>query len=413
MSAAGAELAYPRSGVASRLGRAAGVLTLPVRGLVVSRLIILAAGIAGALTVPRRLDWQAFDPTHLTTRLGALGDVLAAPAVRWDSIHYLAIAQHGYTRPSEAVFFPLYPLVIRALGMLVGSDVVAGVLISVVSMAVALTMLHRLTELELGRKAADCAVLLIAFAPLSFFFSAVYTEALFLALSIGSVYAARRQRWWLAAVLAGMAAVTRVTGVVLVIPLAIMRLQHSRRLDRGLTSVLLVPAALAGYLAFTAAKGFGALAPVTEQTGATHQHLLTGPIDTLVLAVRAAFSGVGSLASVPPYEPSLSGPFSGGAESILLLAVLAISVAALVAACRRLPVAYGAFAATALLVSVSSPVAGQPLHSLDRYTLTIFPLWMAAGAWLAERRLTRAVGLVGAALLAFFTFQFATWAFVA
>jgi len=413
MSAAGAELAYPRSGVASRLGRAAGVLTLPVRALVVSRLIILAAGIAGALTVPRRLDWQAFDPTHLTTRLGALGDVLAAPAVRWDSIHYLAIAQHGYTRPSEAVFFPLYPLVIRALGMLVGSDVVAGVLISVVSMAVALTMLHRLTELELGRKAADCAVLLIAFAPLSFFFSAVYTEALFLALSIGSVYAARRQRWWLAAVLAGMAAVTRVTGVVLVIPLAIMRLQHSRRLDRGLTSVLLVPAALAGYLAFTAAKGFGALAPVTEQTGATHQHLLTGPIDTLVLAVRAAFSGVGSLASVPPYEPSLSGPFSGGAESILLLAVLAISVAALVAACRRLPVAYGAFAATALLVSVSSPVAGQPLHSLDRYTLTIFPLWMAAGAWLAERRLTRAVGLVGAALLAFFTFQFATWAFVA
>src|ERR1700761_5350744 len=109
MSAAGAELAYPR-----------------------------AAGGAGALTVPRRLDWQAFDSTHLTTRLGALGDVLAAPAVRWDSIHYLAIAQHGYARPTEAVFFPLYPLLIRALGLLVGSDVVAGVLISMVSAAAAL-----------------------------------------------------------------------------------------------------------------------------------------------------------------------------------------------------------------------------------------------------------------------------------
>ena len=124
-------------------------------------------------------------------------------------------------------------MLIRALGLLVGSDAVAGVVISVVSTAAALIMLHRLTELELGRKAADSAVLLIAFAPLSFFFTAVYTEALFFALSLGSVYAARRERWWLAAVLAGMAAVTRVTGVVLVIPLAIMRLRHTRRLKRG------------------------------------------------------------------------------------------------------------------------------------------------------------------------------------
>ena len=109
----------------------------------------------------------------------------------------------------------------------------------------------------------------------------------------------------------------------------------------------------------------------------------------------------------------MGGPFSGGAESILLLIVLAISAAALVAAFRRLPLAYGAYAGAALLMCISSPVVGQPLHSLDRYTLTIFPLWMAAGAWLAERRLIRAVVLVGAGLLAFFTFQFATWAFVA
>ena len=413
MSAAGAELAYPRSRVAGRLGRAVGVATLPVRVLVASRLIVLGAGIAGALTVPRRLDWQPFDPTHLTTRLGALGNVLAAPAIRWDSIHYLAIAQHGYTRPGESVFFPLYPLLIRALGLAVGSDPVAGVVISAVSLAAGLIMLHRLTELELGRNAAGGAVLLLAFAPLSFFFTAVYTESRFRALSLGSFYAARRERWRLAAVLAAMASITRVTGVVLVIPLAIMRLRHARRLERGLAWVLLVPAALAGYVAFTAAKGFGAFAPVTEQTGATHQHLLTGPIDTIVLAVRWAFAGVQSVATVAPYQPSVSGPFSGGAENIMLLAVLAIGLAALVGAFRRLPVAYGAYAVTALLVCISSPVVGLPLHSLDRYTLTIFPLWMAAGAWVAEHRLTRAVVLVGAALLAFFTFQFATWAFVA
>jgi hypothetical protein len=413
MSATTAKLAYPRGALADRLGRLAGAAPLAIRALLASRVLVLAAGIAGALAVPRRLDWTAFDPTHLTSRLGALGDVLAAPAVRWDSIHYLAIAEHGYTRPADAVFFPLYPMLIRVLGYVVSSDPVAGVAISAASLIAALTLLYRLTRLELGERAASAVVLLIAFAPLSFFFTAVYTESLFLALSLGSLYAARRERWRLAAVLGGLAAITRVTGVALVVPLVIMRLTRPWRLERGLGWILLVPGALAGYLAYTAARGFGALAPVTQQTSAQHQHLLTGPLDTIVLAVKAAFWGMRSLATVPPYDPSLAGPFSGGAQNVLLLGVLVICIAALVAACRRLHPAYGAYAAVALLMCISSPVAGQPLKSLDRYALTIFPLWMAGAAWIEERRLTRVAVLVSAALLAFFTFQFATWAFVA
>ena len=78
----------------------------------------------------------------------------------------------------------------------------------------------------------------------------------------------------------------------------------------------------------------------------------------------------------------------------MLLAVLVIAVLALVVAFRRLPLAYGAYAGAALLVCIWSPVAGQPLKSLDRYTLTIFPLWMAAGAWMSERRPVRVTLLV-------------------
>jgi predicted membrane-bound mannosyltransferase len=71
------------------------------------------------------------------------------------------------------------------------------------------------------------------------------------------------------------------------------------------------------------------------------------------------------------------------------------------------------YAALSLLICISSPVAGQPLKSLDRYVLVIFPLWMAAGAWVARRRLTRAAVIFSAALLAFYTYQFTTWAWVA
>ncbi|MBV9464993.1 MAG: hypothetical protein JO169_02655, partial [Solirubrobacterales bacterium] len=67
----------------------------------------------------------------------------------------------------------------------------------------------------------------------------------------------------------------------------------------------------------------------------------------------------------------------------------------------------------ALAVSLSSPVIGEPLAAFDRYALTIFPLWMAAGAWIAERRLTRPAVLAGGALLAFYTFWFSSWSFIA
>jgi mannosyltransferase PIG-V len=399
------------------LGRLVGAVAhtpLPVGALLTSRLIVLGAGVAGALADPRRVGWwPAGDPTRITERLGAVGNVLAAPAVRWDSIHYLGIAQHGYTSAPSTVFFPLYPLLVRALGFLVGSDAGAGVAISLAAFAAALMLLHRLTELELGRRAADATVLLLAFAPLSLFFSAVYTESLFLAVSVGSLYAARQRRWKLACALGCLASATRVTGAGLVLPLAIMYLRERRGLDRRAAWLIGVPAGLTAYLGYAALRGYGFLAPFAAQTGAEHGHQMTGPVQTLVSAVQAAAAGAHSILSQPIYQPSIGGPFADGAESILLLGVLGLAVAAGVLVIRRLPIHYGAYALGTLLVCTWSPVAGQPLKSIDRYTLTIFPLWMAAGVWLSERRLLRPVVLVSAGLLAFWTFQFATWAWVA
>ena len=413
MSATSPEVAYRRTRISDRLGRLAVVCPVPLRAFVLSRLIVAGAGVASALAVPRRGGWATFDPLGISTSLGAVGNVLAAPAVRWDSIHYLAIAEHGYAQAGDTVFFPLYPLLARALGYVLGSAPLAGIVISAVSFAVALALLHRLTELELGPRAADATVWLLALAPLSFFFTAVYTESLFLALSIGAVYAARRERWTVAAALGGLAAVTRVPGVLLVIPLTAMYLREHRRPGRQLGSILLVPAALGCYLGYLTARGFGPLAPILQQTDTQHNHNVTGPIATILGAVRAAAAGLRWLDVRHIYQPTLAGPFSGSTESIVLLGVLAIAALALVATVRRLPLAYGAYATAVLLVCTWSPVDGQPLKSVDRYTLTIFPLWMAAGAWIAERRLTRATLLVSAGLLAFWTFQFATWAWVA
>lgn len=101
-------------------------------------------------------------------------------------------------------------------------------------------------------------------------------------------------------------------------------------------------------------------------------------------------------------------------ESLIPLAVLIGAIAALVLAFRRLPRPYGVYGLLFLLVSIASPTLVQPLQGLDRYVLVDFPMWMAAGSWLASRPVAlRFTVPVGAALLAFYAFEFGRWAFIA
>ncbi len=162
--------------------------------------------------------------------------------------------------------------------------------------------------------------------------------------------------------------------------------------------------------AFLAAHGFGALAPVLQQTGAQHLHRHDRDRSTRwCWRARAALAGVRVARHVPGLRALARAGPSRAAQRASCCSPCSWSrwprswrrSAACRASTARTP-------RPRLLVCISSPVAGQPLHSLDRYTLTIFPLWMAAAAWIARapaRRARRA--RASAALLAFFAFQFA------
>ena len=405
------------AGFAGRAVRAvsgsAGNARMPIRAFAASRLIVLLAGVGGALALTSHASvaltsaWQ-----HA---LGPVGYVLSGSANRFDAGYYLGIAGHGYgsMATGRIAFFPLYPLLIALLTPLTGSGVIAGVAISAGCFLAAMVLLHRLTELELGRRAADATVLLLAFSPLSFFFTAVYTESLFLLLSVATMLAARRGRWELACLLAGLATLARPTGVLLAIALAIMRLRTLRRPDRRLAWALVPPATLLGYLGVLVAGGYPWLAPFRAES--QWGRVSAGPLNGLAAGLWAAVRGLGRLAggTASIYHPTLSGPLSQSAESVILFAVLLLAGAVLAACLRRLPLEYGVYAGAALLMCLSSPDLGQPLWSLDRYVLTIFPLWMAGGAWVAARRLERPAVVLGSLLLVFYTVQFSSWSFVA
>jgi hypothetical protein len=384
-----------------------------------SRLLVWVSGCVALLVMGTSGDEWSVDPNSVSASFGRVGNVLMAPAIRWDSIWYVQIAHSGYSNSHDPAFFPLYPLLIRVVGWAVGSLPLAGLLVSLVSLLAALEIVRRLTELELGTEAAGAAVLLLAFTPMAVFFSAVYTESLFLALSAGMFLAARHERWWLAGVLGGLAAATRVTGVLLVIPFALLFFEQRRRAAsarplglvlparrhfRKVLWGLLIPAGVVSYSAFLAAKGYGWMASMQAQD-VFWGHYLAGPFGGVRDGVVAAWTQLHATFSGRPSPPDHS--------PVLQLMVLVVSAAALAGTVKRLSPAYAIYAAIALLVTISSPTSGDPLRALDRYAAVLFPLFMAGGAWAAERGLTRRLVLVSSIGLVFFAVQFATWRFVA
>ncbi len=420
------------------------------RALWLSRLLVWVAGVGTILWFGWGPVRGAFNPPGTTSGFGRLGDLLAAPAARWDSSWYLVIAHYGY-RPefgaftaSRSAFFPLYPLAIRGLSEIGLAPVIAGVCISVAAFAVALYGIHRLTTFEFAASCSDAgavarlAVLLVAFAPMAFFFSAVYTESLYLALSVWLFWCARNGRWVWAGVLGGLAAATRSTGVVLVLPALMLYLDGSResrenrgphegahairatlpryRLRRDALWLLLIPLGAGLYMAYLALSGGDALLPFHAQ-GVWDRHF-AGPFVGIWDGLRAGLDGVRQLLSGQSrhvyFAPTIGSPAVAASHNAMLLGFLALALPALVGVFRRLPLAYGVYAVAALALPLSTPVASQPLMSLPRFEVVLFPLFMWAALWLApRRRLATGVLLASALLQALFVAQFSTWHWVA
>jgi hypothetical protein len=419
----------PRGGATARGREAARRSARPATGhraaladaaaaFVVSRVLVWVAGIAAIAVAglsPRRAD---FDPAGLTAPFGAAGDLLVGPAARWDSVWSLAIAAEGYgTSQAKPAFFPLYPLLAELAGLPLRSTLLGGILVSSASLAGALYLLRRLTELELGPAAARHAVWLTALFPLAFFHSAVYAEGLFLLLSVGAVYAARRDCWAWAGVLGGLAAATRSAGVVLLVALALLHLRAHPRPTRDVAWLALVPLGLGAFCAWLWWRGLGWTASFEAQSVWLRD--LGAPFSAVPPAIEAAWAGLRQLLSGSRevvFFPEAGGdPLQVARMNLMLLGFLVLGAAALVGALRRLPAAYGLYALAALALPLSTPVGPQPLMSLPRFEAVLFPLFMWAGWWVSRRSAPARLGVyaTSAALLALFAGLFATWRWVA
>ncbi|MET0614167.1 MAG: mannosyltransferase family protein [Thermoleophilaceae bacterium] len=384
-----------------------------------SRMAVLLVAIFAALSFGpasgglARENAAKFDDPVLTHAIA--GPVLA-PLARWDSVWYLTIADSGYGgSTARAAFFPLYPLLVRGVGTVFGGShaalLIAAFLVSLAAFVAALTLLYRLTELELGRRLARPVLLLLAVFPAAVYFGAPYSESLFLLLAVGAFYAARTGYWAWAGACAGLASATRSAGLFLLLPLVLIWWDARPRRAGDAAWLLLAPLGIAAYAAWLGLVEGDALRFLDVQE-AWSRHLavpLAGAWDGLV----AAYDGVRQLASgsrTPVYFDKAAGdPFRIAAINVMLFATLVFAVTACVGVFRRLPRAYGVWVAASLLLPLTLPVTPQPLMSLPRFVSVLFPVFMWLAVVCEERRVTDLVVAGSAVGLGLFTAQYASW----
>ena len=320
---------------------------------------------------------------------------------RWDALHYLQIAQQGYVAEGEArnliVFFPLFPGLVANVAHLTGSYRWSGLLIANLSSMAGLYAFYRLAELEFSPKVARAALVALLLWPTAFFFRAPYTEGLFLALSVGAFLAARHRRWSIAGLLGGLAAITRVTGILLLPALAaeywLQRKTGTRRMFEWLW-LSAIPAGLGLYLYLNQLL-FGAPLAFTE---IVRDHW----------GKQFAWPWHGLWAS---WERIVAWPWSHYAVTVgfaEFTAGVALIVGALLAF-RFLRLSYAIYVAGMSVLVISTSF----LLSTPRYLLTVFPLFMLLGLLVRYPTLFKSILLVEAVLLGFLTSTYVRgwWAF--
>jgi hypothetical protein len=350
----------------------------------------------------------------LTHDLGAFTDVWA----RWDSVWFLGIAEHGYARAGSAAFYPLYPGAVGLLGrVFFGHYVVAGIVVALAAAFGSFLLLYGVGEERLGADGARRAVLYLAVFPFALFLQAVYSESLYLLLTLAAFVLAERRRWLGAGAVTGLALLTRPTAVALLPPLVLLAWRERER-GRALLSLALAPVVFAAYpLYLWAADGDPWRFAHAQRLWSRHVSP-AGPLGGIWDGLRAGWAGIEQYASgshthvywTPVQDTD---PMRAATLNLECLAFLVLFLALTVIAWRRFGTAYGLFAALSLAIPLSVPSHRWPLLSLPRFGLTIFPLFLALAVLGGRPRVHTAIVVVSSLLLGVSVAQWALWQWVA
>lgn len=327
---------------------------------------------------------------------------------RWDAPHYLDIAKNWYVSNPNAdaynfiVFFPLYPILIRLTTFYFDYAALSALIVSNVCSIIAFIYLGKLTKLDFSDSIAQKAVLFLSIFPTAYFLSAPYTEGLFFALVIASLYYSRLAKWPIAGILSLFAALTRMAGLLMLPTLLIEYLYQKgwrprkidpHQIDPQILWTGLSPVGFLIYLGINVQVTGNAFTFLKIE--ADHWFNTLDPIQGFKQAVgwttSAAFPDFLTIGLLP-----------------IVFAVFGLVMVIVAYACKLRP-SYVVYMLFTWMLAVST----SWWISVPRYVMAMFPMLILFGLFGRRKSVTIVVTIGSAALMCFFTMLFALhlWAF--
>lgn len=333
---------------------------------------------------------------------GRLAGALLGVWQRWDALHYQRIIESGYHSSVDlSAFFPLFPLLGKAVQLLTGMNTIPALL--VVSSLAALLMLVVLYELiaeDFSEAAARSAVVVAVIFPSAFYFFAPYPQSLSLLLTLLAYRETRKERW-LRAALAGLAAgLTHSTVIPLAILLgfqALLRLKPDRSAFTLKNALAFLPAAapaagLGLFLAWRAGQGF---IPITELMQTIWQRVMQWPWVTAAAVVDCFATG------------------RINTNFVVDLILIGFTITLAILSWKKIPWPQWLYQVSLLLYLVSTSSWGQPLTGYSRYMLVMFPVFTASALFIRGKALRLILTAISLAMLLLLSGVYFMWGWIA
>lgn len=319
----------------------------------------------------------------------------------WDGEIYQSLAQRGYQVDGDErrnfVFFPLFP----GLARLVGGKTHAalgGVIVAQLSLLAGLLLLSVMARGEQAGPIREDPALWLLLAPVGFFFHTMYTESVFLLLTVGSALAFARSRYGLTFALAYLAGLTRPTAVTLAVPFFVAAVIAWRKSERWYGPLLCSTAPVLGIATYVAAVGLMVGDPLayTKLQSTYWDYSLAIPF---LRTARDAFDiayGIKNGIPVPTWQ-------------VLRLSTFGVAVILLAWGWKRVPLPWLAY----VIASLAFIHASEPGRSTTRYELVLFPVFvLMAASVLSKPKIAPVMLAASAALQLYFLVQFGQWRWV-
>jgi hypothetical protein len=312
---------------------------------------------------------------------------------RFDTNWYLKIATRGYDGlDGSTAYFPIYPMLIR-LSSFVVDPMFAAVLFPNLALIGVLILLYRLVSNLTDEQTTRRVLTYFLVFPTSFFLLAAYSESIFLLFTIGSLHEASHRRWGWVVIWGVLAALTRLQGVLLVVPLMYMLWREYGYISIKKIFFRALPLAFIPLATF-AFLGFSKVSMLNALQDTWHARFVF-PWDNVWATISLLMSGGGTTV-----------------DALNLIVTLGFIVM-IFAVWKKLPLEYTLYSVLVLVTPLFRMNSTQPLVSMTRYVLAVFPVFIVLGMWGKNPWVNRVILYTSILLQLYLSAQFILWGWVA